>query len=431
MLDALETGKVTVQSIKQHTRRDPVLARVLDQVVSGWRNSSEEALKPYSQRKDELSTVDGCLQWGTRVIIPPTLRSKVLALLHDGHLGMSRMKSLARSYVWWPNMDAEIESLVRKCGHCQMHSESPPSAASHPWEFPSQPWSRLHLDFAGPFQGHMFLVVVDSFSKWLEVAVVSAATSRNTIDKLREMFARHGIPETMVTDNGTPFTSSEFQTFVDRNGIQHCRSAPYHPASNGLAERAVHTLKRGLMAQHTGDINTRLSRFLFQYRMTPHSVTGVAPSELLMKRKLRTHLDMVKPDIAQKVKAKQYQTLANSEERRFVIGDNVLVRSWGSGPKWLPGKVVGYRGHVNLEIQTSQGLVHRHVDQVKRSYMEDCDWPSSQERSESTPTPEALPDNPSHPPLLPSSPSQPELESLPRRSSRVTREPDRFQASWK
>ena len=151
-------------------------------------------------------------------------------------------------------MDAEIENLVRKCGHCQMHSESPPSAASHPWEFPSQPWSRLHLDYAGPFQGHMFLVVVDSFSKWLEVAVVSAATSRNTIDKLREMFARHGIPETMVTDNGTPFTSFEFQTFVDRNGIQHCRSAPYHSASNGLVERAVHTLKRGLMAQHTGDI---------------------------------------------------------------------------------------------------------------------------------------------------------------------------------
>ena len=128
----------------------------------------------------------------------------------------------------------------------------------------------------------MFLVVVDSFAKWLEVAVVSAATSKNTIDKLREMFARHGIPGTMVTDNGTPFTSFEFQTFVVRNGIQHCRIAPHHPSSNGLAERAVQTLKWGLLAQYTGDINTRLARFLFQYRVTPHSVTGVAPSELLM-----------------------------------------------------------------------------------------------------------------------------------------------------
>ena len=94
----------------------------------------------------------------------------------------------------------------------------------------------------------MFLVVVDFFSKWLEVAVVSAATSKNTIDKLREMLARHGIPETMVTDNGKPFTSFKFQTFVGRNGIHHCLTAPHHPSSNGLAKRAVQTLKRRLLA---------------------------------------------------------------------------------------------------------------------------------------------------------------------------------------
>ena len=108
-----------------------MLVRVLNQVVSGWKSSNEEVLKPYSQRKEQLSTIDGCLQLGSRVVIPPALQSKVLALLHDGHLGMSQMKSLARSYVRWPNMDADIEALVRKCGHCHLHSKSPPSAASH------------------------------------------------------------------------------------------------------------------------------------------------------------------------------------------------------------------------------------------------------------------------------------------------------------
>ena len=366
MMEVMEASMVTVQSIKQHTRRDPVLACVLDQVISGWKHSDDEALKPYLQRKEALSTMDGCVQWGARVIIPPTLRSKVLVLLHNGHLGMARMKSLARSYVWWPNLDADIEAMVRKCVHCQLHSKSPPSTASHPWEFPSQPWSRIHLDYAGPIQGQVFLVVVDSFSKWLEVAVVPSATSRNTIDKLREMCARHGIPEMVVTDNGTSFTSLEFQTFIVRNGIQHYRSAPYHPASNGLAERAVQTLKRGLQAVQGGDLNTRLSRFLLQYRVTPHSVTGIAPSELLMKRRLRTHLDLLKPDVSQKVTTKQFRALDSSQERRFVVGENVFVRNWGNGPKWLSGKVVGFRGHVNLEIQTSQGCVHRHVDQVKR-----------------------------------------------------------------
>ena len=326
---------------------------------------------------------------------------------------------------------ADIEAMLRKCVHCQLHSKSPPAAAPHPWEFPSQPWSRIHLDYAGPFQGHMFLVAVDSFSKWLEVAVVSSATSRNTIDKLREMFARHGIPETMVTDNGTPFTSSEFQTFVDRNGIRHCRSAPYHPASNGLAERAVQTLKHGLLAQKEGDLNTRLSRFLFQYRVTPHSMTGVAPSELLMKRRLRTHLDLVKPDISQKVRTKQFQALGSAKERRFVVGDMVLFRNWGSGPKWLPGKVVDFRGQVNLEIQTSQGLVHRHVDQVKRSQLDEDDYPPAQEKPTSAPTPDVPLENPDHQsPHQPPTPQR-DPENLPRRSSRVSREPDRFQATWK
>ena len=333
MMEVMEASMVTVQSIKQHTRRDPVLACVLDQVISGWKHSDDEALKPYLQRKEALSTMDGCVQWGARVIIPPTLRSKVLVLLHNGHLGMARMKSLARSYVWWPNLDADIEAMVRKCVHCQLHSKSPPSTASHPWEFPSQPWSRIHLDYAGPIQGQVFLVVVDSFSKWLEVAVVPSATSRNTIDKLREMCARHGIPEMVVTDNGTSFTSLEFQTFIVRNGIQHYRSAPYHPASNGLAERAVQTLKRGLQAVQGGDLNTRLSRFLLQYRVTPHSVTGIAPSELLMKRRLRTHLDLLKPDVSQKVTTKQFRALDSSQERRFVVGENVFVRNWGNGPK--------------------------------------------------------------------------------------------------
>lgn len=186
---------------------------------------------------------------------------------------------------------------------------------------------------------------------------------------------------------------------------------------NGLAERK--TLKNGLLAQHEGDVNTRLSQFLSQYRVTPHSVTGVAPSELLMKRRLRTHLALVKPNISQKVRAKQFQALGNSEERRFAIGDMVLDRNWRSGPKWLPGKVVGFQGQVNLEIQTNQGPVHRHVDPVKRSYLEEFDCTSAQEKPTSTPTADVLfgspPDQSSDQPPYP----QPDPETLPQQSLRA------------
>ena len=132
---------------------------------------------------------------------------------------------------------------MRACSDCQ---SSQPMAPLHPWEWPQRPWSRLHLDYAGPFLGKMFLVLVDAHSKWLDVVPVSAATSTVTIEKLRAIFATHGLPERIVTDNGTVFTSEEFESFLLSNGVAHTGTAPYHPASNGLAERVVQTFKQGV-----------------------------------------------------------------------------------------------------------------------------------------------------------------------------------------
>ena len=143
-------------------------------------------------------------------------------------------------------MDKDIEELVKGCTVCQETRSSPPVAPLHPWQWPSEPWSRIHLDFAGPFIGHMFLVIVDVHSKWLDAHIMSSITSAKTIEVLRSVFATHGIPRTIVTDNGSSFTIEEFRRFVTKNGIRHITSAPYHPSSNGQAERAVQTLKQGI-----------------------------------------------------------------------------------------------------------------------------------------------------------------------------------------
>lgn len=105
------------------------------------------------------------------------------------------MKALARSFVWWPSIDADIEAITKKCSGCSRQSNMPPKAPLHPWEIPSGPWRRVHLDFAGPFLGKMFLVAIDSFSKWPEVYVMSSTTAVHTVDILRDMFARNGLPE--------------------------------------------------------------------------------------------------------------------------------------------------------------------------------------------------------------------------------------------
>ena len=156
-------------------------------------------------------------------------------------MGVSRMKSLARGYFWWPGMDTDIENLVKHCTICQESRHQEPPAPLHPWEWPKQPWHRLHLDFAGPYLGHMFLVLVDAYSKWLDVCIVKLITSSSTIERLRSIFATHGIPRTIVTDNGTSFTSEEFKKFVQLNGIKHITKAPYHPSSNGSAERVLYS----------------------------------------------------------------------------------------------------------------------------------------------------------------------------------------------
>ena len=126
-------------------------------------------------------------------------------------------------------MDAEIDNLVKSCPVCQQSRPAPTVAPFHSWEWPSELWSRLHLDFAGPFMSHMLLILVDANSKWLDAHLMQSISSAKIIEKLRMVFAAHGLPRKVVTDNGSSFTSEEFHTFMSENGITHVTTAPYHP----------------------------------------------------------------------------------------------------------------------------------------------------------------------------------------------------------
>ena len=220
------------------------------------------------------------------------------------------MKALARPYVWRPGLDTQIENMARQCFQCEQNAREPTRIPMTPWLFPQRPWSRIHLDYAGPTEGNIILVVVDAYSKWIDTAVVKSANTHTTIEELRKLFSIQGIPETAVTDNAACFTSDEFQNFLKRNNVTHIRTPAYHPPSNGLGERIVSVVKAGLKHIMTnGSMETRLARYLLTYRVTPHSTTGVAPSELLMNRKLRTQLDAVLPDLEAKVMRRQQRSV--------------------------------------------------------------------------------------------------------------------------
>jgi len=160
------------------------------------------------------------------------------------------MKTLAHSHVWWPNLDHDIESLVKACSQCQSVRSSPPVVPLHPQSWPTRPWQRIHVDYAGPFRGRNFLIVVDAHSKWPEVIPMISTTSSATIHELRRLFSSFGLPKQLVSDNGPQFTSDEFKEFLKANHVKHICSAPYHLSSNGAAERFVRTLKQALQTEH-------------------------------------------------------------------------------------------------------------------------------------------------------------------------------------
>ena len=141
------------------------MSKVLHYAQGGWPKEVSKELQPYHQRRAELGIEAGCLFWGTRVIVPASMHAAVLAELHSSHPGIVRMKSVARAQVWWPCLNAAIEQTVYNCQTCQGNRKRPPHIPLNPWPWPTAPWERVHIDFAGPFMGYMYLVVVDSHSK--------------------------------------------------------------------------------------------------------------------------------------------------------------------------------------------------------------------------------------------------------------------------
>ena len=161
-----------------------MLVKVYEHTSSGWPNyCPDPEIKPYWNRREDLSLDDGCLLWGRRVVIPLKLQGHLLDELHECHPGMCRMKALARSFVWWPGIDQDIEDRVRFCEDCVNAQSTPKSVPLLFWPWATEPWQRIHVDFA-EVKGQQFLIIVDSHSKWLEVFPMTTTTATATIMSL-------------------------------------------------------------------------------------------------------------------------------------------------------------------------------------------------------------------------------------------------------
>ena len=182
----------------------------------------------------------------------------------------------------------------------------------------------------------------------------------------------------IVSDNGTCSSSHKFQTFVKQNGIQHVRTAAYHPSSNGIAERYVQIVKDGLKKMISGSVESQLARLLSCYRVTPQSMTGVSPAELMFGRKLRTRLDLLQPDLGNRVRQQQARQKQNhdihSKHRNLEAGMAVYVLNNHGTPKWLPGTIQQITGPASVLVKLRDGhTFHRHIDDIDVRTTQDLD----------------------------------------------------------
>ena len=288
-IDHLPASSQRIDEIKKAQASDTVCSTLVSYCENGWpeKHALSLQLKPYWKWQGQLSTHNRLLLYGTRIVIPSSMQPEILQKLHDSHQGIQRCRLRAKTSVRWPGISKQISDVIERCPICVR--DSPPRREPLiPSKLPDHPWQKIGTDLFYLKKSN-YILIIDYFSRYIEVIKLKSTTSQAIIEALQSVFSRHGIPETVVSDNGPQYSSNEFDTFAKRYNFIHTTSSPLFPQSNGQVERAVQTVKR-LLSQSDDPYMALLT-----YRSTPLPWCNLSPSELLMGRRLRTTLPVV-PD---------------------------------------------------------------------------------------------------------------------------------------
>ena len=372
----LQEDSLSLATVQAATAADSTLSSVLLYVSTGWpaRRHLNVKFTAFYSVKDELSTDEGYLLRGERIVVPPSLQKTLLTKAHDGHPGIVRMKRQLRRSYWWPGQDKAVETLVKHCAGCQQSDKSvaPTKVPTTTIPLPDKPWQKLAIDVTGPFliapQSSRFLVVlIDYHSKYPEVLMSSSVTSQKIIDWLTELFARYGAPDELVSDNGPQFVSESFTSFLRSYNVLHTRTSVYNPQENGCVERFNKYLKYGIQAFHSNSESWSTSIFslLRNYRATPPTPDSKSPGELMFSRAMRLPYEIPRPQRTSPSVAKptastpQPQPQHNLRSRGpYRVGDKVMSRRpqvlKGQSPWSNPLTVVEVLGNWTYRLSDNQ-----------------------------------------------------------------------------
>ena len=346
MVTEIPASPEKIEELKKQTAKDEILQEVKKLMIQGWPNYKNEVplnVATYWNIRHELNEAEGLIFKANQLVIPTAMRPDMLNLIHESHLGIEKCKSRARAALFWPGMSNDIYEKVSKCATCakfKMSNQKEPMIAH---EVPERPWQKLGTDLC-EIQGKNYLVVVDYYSKFIETALLSNKTAGTVIKHLKSIFARHGIPEELVSDY-MPFNSKEFHEFAKEWGFKQTTSSPTYAQSNGMSEKAVQTVKRILKKADDPYIG------LMEYRNTPVTGMTYSPSQLLMSRIARTKIPISKELLLPEEPSEAKQQLAQRQKRQKLNydkstkplpplenGDSVHLRQDNI---WVPATVTG------------------------------------------------------------------------------------------
>ena len=417
-----------LEAIRAAYESDPVLPRVIQQALSGWpehRRQLPDALRPYHGFHDELFTQDGLLYKGRCVVIPTSLQQDLISRLHRTHIGLSSILRLARQNVFWIGMTSMLKDAILRCPTCLAHRPAQTAEPLLSHEVPSRPWTKLGTDIF-ELNGSMYLVLVDYYSNFMEIDRLTRTTVDHVTSALSAQFARYGIPETLVSDNGPPFSSCEFRAFLRSLDIHHVTSSPGYPQSNGKAENAVKTAK-ALMRKAIASGENPLWALL-TWRNSPSEGSDMSPAQKMFGRACRTFLPTPRSNLLPTYPTPPPRVFADNKLRQakyynrrtrpltpLVVGQPIRMRlpgqrTWSPGVctgrrirmglpgqrTWSPGVCTGTAGPRSYWVRVNDVTYRRN----RRQLLATTD-PLPVQRDRSDPDPLGVPREPAAPPALP------------------------------
>ena len=356
--------------LKEATDTDTQLQQLSSMIRAGWPPSKRDVPKeclPFWNYRDELSLSDSIVFKGERVVIPKKMQQEMLIHIHGSHLGIEKCKRRARDVLFWPGMTSQIQEMISHCQICSTYQRSNMKEPLLAHEVPEHPWSQVGADLFVFINQH-YLILVDYYSGFVELNLLNTTTSKQVIIHCKSQYARHGIPDRLITDNGLQFSSDTFKQFASEYSFEHRTSSPHYPRSNGMAERAVQTVKNLLKKAILDKRDPYLA--LLEYRNTPVSDALGSPAQQLMGRRTKTQLPTsnkllqpktIHPKAVQneltkrKDRQKYYYDKHTKPLREFSKGDQVMFKG---RDRWHPATVLNMFAPRSYVIKTPQGQVY-------------------------------------------------------------------------